>query len=68
MMIALDVCQSADAEYKCKLIENSLETHSYYEETLEQVQLELTKLYVELCQRNSQQIIAQVASQTLTLP
>lgn len=66
--IALDVCQSADAEYKCRLIESALETRSYYEDTLEQVQLELAKLYVELCQRTSQQIIAQVASQTLTLP
>lgn len=66
--LALDVCQSADAEYKSKLIENALETHSYYEDTLEQVQLELVRLYVELCQRASQQVIAQAASQTLTLP
>ena len=66
--VALDVCQAADAEYKCRLIESALETHSYYDDTLEQVQLELARLYVELCQRTSQQIIAQVASQSLTLP
>lgn len=66
--VALDVCQAADAEYKCRLIESALETRSYYDDTLEQVQLELARLYVELCQRTSQQIIAQVASQSLTLP